>query len=768
MRVFLTVLMMIYVVACGGNSPDKREKPQIATTPQPINPAPLPTSKPVVLDSTPPQILAVRQEGLEKIVVEFSEPIRRIDYLSTEQVFSPETWSEDRKILYVPFDVKQIKNASQATLTIRGIVDDANNRDNQTVTIPVDYLPPVIEGIKVIDSSQLLVTFNEPVQFADHSSFKVDGRLPGTRVNEALPAHQAMIRFSDMNLSSTGSHLLTVTRLSDRYGNEAAKRSHGFAPSADKEAPRIVSIKQIPSKRNGRMAFLGFEFEFSEYVVDSRDSDGGLAGELESLLDSMKAFTINGKETINILGKWIPRADHRGGTLYWPSLSIEASFDNNKENTIGLTLTDALGNSQLAQATLVVDSEAPFVQGNHLENEQCEMSGLQAFRCRISEPDVKTAVLQPEATWPASDYTVSVSSETVQNKEQHWLIFQFQAPVRESTIDNILITDKMGNTNQDLIPHRIRYDPTSARPEIIKATAFNNHVLELEFSADVGSIEGVHVDGLPRDFEMTTVDNFQSRYKPANVLLHFSDPVPDGIHRIEINGAARIRNKAARSEALVLDSLDNRHIDIIQSSITQDPDLWDTTDLRFEVTRPLSGSLLAFAKLESAERVSTLMPFLDFTLTPEGMTQRGTYTFRMHKETKEGLQPLSYTQGIVLKVPGRSETQTVYTTWSTEEPRFYLLGPVKPDSIVVHNLTQLDLDSLLVEIVRGTNVITVEKAWISSYISDNRRDIGFKITLPDTIRLQKGPFYKLRVKAARTINFNIELTKPFEGRLNVE
>ncbi len=315
MRVFLTLLTMIYVAACGGNSPNNREQPQTATTPQPIQPAPQPPVQPVVFDSTPPQILAVRQEGRDKIIVEFSEPIRRIDYLSTEHVFFGETWSDDRKILSVPFDIKKIKNASQATLTIRGIIDDANNRDNQTVNIPVDYQAPLIEGVKVIDPQQLLVTFNEPVKFADHSSFLLDSRLPGTNVSQALPAHQAMIRFSDMNLSSTDSHLLTVTQLSDRYGNEAGRRSRGFAPSADQEAPRIVSIKQIPSIRNERMAFLGFELEFSEYVVDSRDSDGGLAGELASLIDSMKAFTINGQESLNILGKWIPRADHRGGTL---------------------------------------------------------------------------------------------------------------------------------------------------------------------------------------------------------------------------------------------------------------------------------------------------------------------------------------------------------------------------------------------------------------------------------------------------------------------
>ncbi|MDQ3233344.1 MAG: hypothetical protein M3Q07_16120 [Pseudobdellovibrionaceae bacterium] len=416
---------------------------------------------------------------------------------------------------------------------------------------------------------------------------------------------------------------------------------------------------------------------------------------------------------------------------------------------------------------MVVDSEAPSVQGNPYANEQCEMSGVRGFRCRISEADVETAVLAPESAWPTSDYAVSTSSETANGNEQHWLNFKFQKDVPETPIDDILITDRIGNTNKDLLPNTISYDPTSARPGIVKATAFNNSILELEFSADVGSIEAVLVDGRPKEFEMTSVDNFQAKYKPANVVVHFSAPISDGNHKVEIKGASRIRNKAARTESLVLDDLDNRATDILQSSITQDPDLWRTTDLRFEVTRPFTVSLLAFAA-ESRTGSTLTIPFTDFTLTPEGLTRRGTYAFRLHKKTTTGLQPLEYTQGIVLQIPGRSATRKVYTTWSTEEPRFYLFGHAKPDGFIVNNLVQLDLDSLALEIVSKDEVISVDRSWISPYLSEDERDLGFKVTLPEGIRLKNGAFiYKVRVKAARTINFGIELTKPFESNLTV-
>ncbi len=319
MRFSTTLLIMLTAAACGCGSNSGRNTPETPITPQiqqPANPDSSRPVTPVASDTTPPRVVGIRQEGLEKIVVEFSEPIKRIDYLSTGHAFAGETWSEDRKSLSVPFDIKKIRSGALATLTISGIIDDANNRENQIQTIPVDHFPPTIEGVKVIDSRNVLVTFNEQIKFNDQSSFLVDGRFAGTVVSAALPAQQAIITFSDIDLSSSDSHLLTVLQLADRYGNHADTRSRGFAQSADKEAPRIISIKQIPSKHNGRMALLGFELEFSEYVVDSRDSDGGVAGELEGLLDSLKSFTINGKEAINILGQWIPRGDHRGGTLY--------------------------------------------------------------------------------------------------------------------------------------------------------------------------------------------------------------------------------------------------------------------------------------------------------------------------------------------------------------------------------------------------------------------------------------------------------------------
>jgi hypothetical protein len=497
--------------------------------------------------------------------------------------------------------------------------------------------------------------------------------------------------------------------------------------------------------------------EFSEYVVDSRDlgpSDQDIADELNPL----RGVIINGKRIPIGKGRWNPRDDHRGGTLQLSVYEHGQEFLNGQLNSIEIFLMDPLRNGHMAKAKLIVDSLAPDFVGDYKKGTQCEMVDMRSFRCEVSQSDIKRAVLAPERTWPAEDYSVKVTTEETEGRNRYWLYFLFKKDVPEESIAGIMTVDLFDNTNFDRDIKQFFFKPATTTAELIKATAFNGSVLEVEFSKDVGSIESVLVDGVARSFDLKFVDNAIDPLLPPNVVVHFTDPLPDGIHDVELKGLTRVRNRLVRTEVVKLNGLDNRVQSILQSSITQEPDLKRTTDLRFEVTRPFSGAVSAFVRRSWLDDGVTA-EFRDFTLTAEGRTPRGTYAIRLHKNTAAELSVNAFQQHIILQLPNQPSMTPVPIGWPTREPMLRVREPGRPSEFRVSTFADVDLDSLELEIVDRDQVITISRSWISSY-ENGPNDFGLSVALPD-VRLKPG-LHTLRVKAARTVNFGISLSKPYE------
>jgi hypothetical protein len=760
-KLTIFLLMVLMSTACGDDHSSKPPAQDLQPPPvaHPINP-------PQILDSTPPDVISFRQEGLERLVVEFSEPIQRIDTIGYDAGIETPSWDASRRILTAVFHQDKVMKGKAPVLRLAGIVDDANLRNPKELVIPIDVRGPLLRGIEIVDTQNLRLTFNEDVRISDGSTVTVNAKFTGTVSASPSSARQLIVKVPLANLARGDSHQLVVTKIADQYGNIADIR-RGFAQGEDLSAPTILSIKQLPTTRVHPETFLVFELEFSEYVIDKGDFD---ASNNISFLHINPApwLKINGKVLIGTEGQWLPRDDHLGGTLRISSYFHGNKFLNDSENTLEMQLSDASGNSQWAKGSLLVDSAAPSLTGDFSQSTQCEMTGMKSFRCGISEADVKAAVLAPEGMWPADAYTFKVTTEDHDGAKQHWLNFAFKQDIPERPIVEIMTVDFLGNTSLDRDLHSFFFKPSTTPAELMKATAFSSSMIELEFTKDVGAIDKVLIDGVEMPFAMTFVDNALDPSAPSCAVIHFKNSVPAGIHSVELIGIRRARNSFVRTERAELKDLDNRIPSILQSSITQEPDLKRTQDFRFELTQAFAGDLSAFVHLAGSDHTINKTPFTDFTLTPEGMTPRGTYSFRLHKETAVGLQPNSFDQGIMLQLPGQPLTKPISVGWSTREPALRIKEIGRADGFEVFTHTAVDLDSLDLEITNESERIAIHRSWISPY-EKSSEDFGFSVKLPESIRLKKGfHTYKVRVKAARTKNFGIALSKAYELHLTVK
>jgi hypothetical protein len=685
------------------------------------------------------------------LVFEFSEPIQRIDGFFYDRAFVGPQWNENRTLLTMPLDATILEPLAWAELRFGALVDDAGNRFSMEKSFRVDKQPPEIVALHVIDRENLLIIFNEDVQLTEQTRILLNQHV------ETLPAarHSSdkslQVKVAGLDLTTAESQILSISELRDIHGNFAKQRSSRFSFSTDKTAPRITSIKQTASRYKDYTQYLGFEIEYSEYVLDRRDMNVGVSDELGLLLfDSFLSIKVNGVELSLWHAEWIPRSDHKGGTLYWSMYSGGKEFLNDQTNTMAMQLIDIAGNREWSEFSLKVDTQGPLIKGKSTQIDRCEMMGTNGFRCPLEGTDVVSAVIQPETVFAKDSYSWKVSDD--------WIEFTFQQTLSESSLSNIILEDEVGNSSPLIGMNQVIFRPVTAPPQIREITAFSDRILELRFSRPVGAIEQVLVDDKPRKFTLRNVEESRGDFDFYQyVVICFEEPIEAGEHDIELRGVSRQRNPAAKSSSLKRSALTNTATSLLVSSLAEAHELFRGMNLRVELSQPLAGhSWKMFARTGDIS-----IALSDLTRIEEPMTPYGTWPVLFHKPSAIGLTPDAAQQTLILEIDGKPSVP-MQVAWSTMEPQFYLFNDhANEKAFGVVTTVDMDLDSLQIEVSSGDDKIQVSREWLEPFTSLNGLN-GFQVKLPEGMSFRKGK-QRVRITAARTKIFRMELSKPFEA-----
>lgn len=704
-----------------------------------------------------PKVVAIRQDGLRAMELEFSEPIKTSQLNRDTKVFGTPEWNAERTKVRVSFDVKKLPELGLPAFYLNSITDDAGNSNYLNLAVPVDNRAPAILAVKRIDSKTWELVLNEDARLSDSTRIRLNEIHELIATSKESTNKTLTLTSAENTALSADSAVITITDISDTYGNTTKKRAGRYFPSDDRTAPVITGIKQLPREIIGKYPYSVFEVQFSEYTVDGRDSDEltGTLGSLSGTLDLLKSFNLNGELAFFFESKWTPSLDHRSAIFKMPT----TSFKHMKTNTVELELMDIAGNKAVSKFEFVPDVLPPQVLGSYVKQDQCFMEGARSFRCRVSEPDISNAVLLPEAEWPAASYTHKVTQEIEGENKAYWLQFDFQKDVPEQVLKEMDIVDSYGNRSSDR-SSLFLFLPSSRKPELLGVSAFSSSILELRMTGGVESIDAIKVNGKPVAFKLLSEDELRKDYGPKNVLISFQDRLPAGNHRIELEGIHRLRNRGLVTDSIVLETLNNSQPDIVLTTLGLNGD--NDQEIRMDLTAPLEGrSLDIFVKSDFDADGAQEVQLKNFTITERPMNSSGVWPVSIRLNSAEGLNANQMFQPMIFRIQGRQPTPLQRILMSTEVPEFTPHYQT-PSSRFIGLRSDITLDqaSLQLELVDGNGTVTpVPSEWISFEASAL---VYISVDIPADKEALKPGNYKLRVTAARSKNFGLSIKQPYE------
>jgi len=784
MKTNASVALLMLLMACGRSSKDHktvdgsdRNNTNCVVNCDPGSTNPGSTNQPIVppaqpsnnsqanKDKTSPRVTAFRQIGLEALELEFSEPIKISNIRKDTSVFGTMEWSVDRTKMRAPFDRTKLPEFGFPSLYIDSIADDAGNDSRLNLQIPVDCLAPSIQLVKRIDATTIDIIFNEDV------NIPADTEVVLNQIYKAEPltlqSADKTIRFKTADAAALASDagVISISGLTDIYGNVAKRRAGRYVSSTDKDAPVITSITQQPSEMLGNVPYVVFKMEFSEYVIDARDSneDGGTLGELGSLLDSLGSFTLNDESLFFFEAKWTRAEDHRSLVFKLP---VYGDLKHMKQNTIGLDLMDISGNKALRTFTFTPDVFAPSFLGRYSDQTQCFMQGTRSFRCQLTEGDVASAQLLPESDWPKNSYSTRVTEDTTGETPSYWLHFDFTNDIPEKAIMSMDIIDNHGNhsANQSNL---FLFLPISKKSEFQSLNAFGLSILEVQMSGGVGSIDEVRVDGKSQRFALISEDELQSYGPSKSVMIQFKEPLALGDHDVELIGIRRLRNPELVTERVVLKKISNVASDIIQSSIKERSEFNNVLSL--ELSQPLKGQQLdIFVRLSFADEETQETQLQGFKVEEEAVSRKGTWPIRVTLSSAVGLNSNQHVQPIVFQIKGRKATSVQRIALSTMEPEFKLSERSSSrTSFTFTGNHYVEISSLKIELIDSEGLVLPVK---SEWLKVEERFISLAsitVNLPEDKALTPGK-YKFRITAGKSQGLGVSISEPYEATLTVK
>ena len=694
-------------------------------------------------DEEAPTVKAFKQVGLEKLIITFSEPIKYMDHRAYS-VFEAGTWNDDRTEVTFPFDYSRLEDFGQNYVYIRWFRDDAGNRTDINMDFPIDRFGPKIEHIKAPDPQTLEVRFNEAIQWRDESKLWLDGNLvdPG-----AIEANEAgiVIKIAGGNFHTDQSRQITVETIADAYGNPTARDSMGYSFQEDTVGPQIIQARQLKTQTHEGKDYVVLELIFDEYVVDERDrapSSIGSINQLEEIIDQLTMIGVNDRDVlVRLNGRYLLGDDHRRLELWLPP----RRFKTGEKNTITVEVKDVFGNKNEASVELVVQSRAPSVVMN--ADVRCEMLGLQSFRCPTTGPDIVDAQLKAEDEQPG--YSFSVEEDAA---GYHWLTFEFEGPLKESRIEEIIMVDSFGNESKSLLYYSsLIVNP----PAIDQVTAMSQTMLEIRLKTPDVKLEAVEIDGSPVAFTLEDGRSF--------LRIIFDQPVPLGEHTITLRNLSRMENSDAVTESvslMVRNDIQRMFHTKTKSLVRGQHDGQNMGIISMTLALPYTpGDLTMFEKVKQGDAIidqpiSAFQVIRDLQAAPDGSV------IQILKQSPEGLTPEKTHHYMYFKFKGNMEAMgPLRVDWSTAAPnkviplgsksRIYFLGD-----------NDLDFSQAEIQLKSENQTIDVLPEWMGEELGTQG------IFIPESVDL-KGDVFTLSISGLKTHAFGIEQTVPISEKVRL-
>jgi hypothetical protein len=201
------------------------------------------------------KVESVYAENLKEVVVVFDG---EVDAMTAEDEFNYSTTagdidtavlSEDMTMVTLTLvDGKVMTNQKEYTVTVSGVkAGDAKISAEKVKFTPIDNSLPTVVEIKSLGTKAIKVIVSEPVNKANVSSFKLDGKSYfGTS-----DVSGRVITLKPYNSSSTlkaGDHTLTTAKIEDFYGLKSLEQENEFVVVEDNDAPVVVEVKATLEK----------------------------------------------------------------------------------------------------------------------------------------------------------------------------------------------------------------------------------------------------------------------------------------------------------------------------------------------------------------------------------------------------------------------------------------------------------------------------------------------------------------------------------------
>ena len=161
------------------------------------------------------------------------------------------TWYKDSGKIHGGWSLEQINPFSVCTgpdnwTASADTTGGTPGRKNSVFALSADTRPPVLTGIKTVDSLTVLVTFNEmPLHFAD-SSFHLQSGSFASRVWAGPEYNQLLVRFP-LPFTEAVKNTLVFQDIADCAGNEIEKGTEIFY--YDRRPPAIQSVVTLTDNR---------------------------------------------------------------------------------------------------------------------------------------------------------------------------------------------------------------------------------------------------------------------------------------------------------------------------------------------------------------------------------------------------------------------------------------------------------------------------------------------------------------------------------------
>lgn len=546
---------------------------------------------------------------------------------------------------------------------------------------------------------------------------------------------------------------MEALRFKDLFSNVKSFQSIGVAKSEDKNPPAVKSFTLLPPEVNFLTRRLAINIEFDEFVVDSFDTEQG------SLYSDGIAYgrkvILNGDKSA--ITEWKPSKDHHSAKLLIHESS--KAIKNRENNVIEFQLTDVFGNSDTVKIELILDIQEPKILPIAKDGPSCEMASVKSFRCRVSDDDTKEAILQPLSFWPTSSYQTKTSTEVRGDETFHWIYFETYEAMPEKDVSNIIVSDVYGNNSVQLFRY-LNFRTVTEVPQFKENIVSSTQLLEVIFSQAIEGIDEVLVDGTRVEFSLTTLNPFGvNSLKTA--LIQFKSPLTLGTHTVVLKGVSRKGNIFAKLDSQKIDVNITNLPQFVFASFSDDKVIAAQDEFRFEATGLIKAEeLKVFALID----ISNKSLLTDIQFTNEGVTDRGTYQYKIKKSSASNLWKNRDRQFLSFQIGEGKESQTAFVNWSTQEPEFIIKSKKVPSQLTVEATRSIDLASLEIELVSGGKVTAIHKAWITPDLLDSKT---FTITFPDSISITENNTI-LRVRSAVTTTFKIPMSQPFEMLISGE